>query len=149
MTNAGNTSPPEEVLVDGVVFRLVKPKHPFPPDAIKPLALHFSFSSEEEQLGKQTQRWLLSVWDLGRTQVAEAVALASTPGERIAFGLPVVSVNSITLGNDANPISIVRDVDPADKRQGASGHCGLRGLHRNRTERKALQDKLVERAYRL
>lgn len=139
------------VLNDGVVFRLAKVTNIFPADSTKPLAIHFEFSREEKDEGKKPNGlWLLSVWDRNLTSTDEARRLGSVPAERLAFALPVVGINAITLNNDTHPLWIIRDVRAGDSRRGAAGHCGLFGIHRpEKTERKALRDKVCEIAYRL
>lgn len=121
---------PDEDLTSGAVFRLAKVTPEFPPDSREPLPIHFRFSSAEEDFAASSGRWLLSVWDESRTTPSDAKAIASTPGERLAFRLRVQDVIAIKNPESNVALRVIRHPMPElVGRPGAEGHCGIAEAH--------------------
>jgi hypothetical protein len=118
---------PDDELVEGVAFRLVKITDMFPRESPRPLPKHFEFSSEECDVAEKTGRWLISVWDRARTSPDQARAVMRIPAERAAFGFDVKAVRDVEVNGCR--LSVVRDpLPPTFAGLGRSGHCGVTGL---------------------
>jgi len=128
------------ILKTGIVFRLAKITDQFPKGSTKLLASHLSL--EEEDKGK------LSVYDLARTTTDQARTLMESKADYAAHGWNVEDVHVIRLPrDDRQKLWVIRDIDHSDEREGANGHCAIVGLARPKIERKALRDKLIEKAF--
>ena len=150
------TSSDLEELEEGTVFRLTNITHSFPPSSPRPLPSHFEPSTADKERALAThQPVLVSVFDLSRTSVAQAIDLRSTVKATTAFGLEIEKVRDLGLADRPRALRVVRDpLDaPQSEAPGAEGHCGIEGLHRQKGEKKslyrALRSQLADIAFRL
>lgn len=138
--------PDSEVLV----FRLVTEEERFIPEgAPYPNGEVFVPSSGDEREAEERRCPIrVSVWDLGRTSVAQARTFRAVPKPCRAWVLPVRDVRELAEATPRPALRCVRD-PLVDGRPGTSGHCGLEGLDRRPGESKlvlkALRQQLAER----
>jgi hypothetical protein len=130
-----------EELEDGVVCRLATVKHDFPPNSSRLRFWHFELSQNDRSHAEKTGNPpRLSVFDMDRTTVAQALAIRGVEQESAAFGLRVPEIRAVrTAGLD--PLRVVRD-PPLSEMPGADGHCGIEGLARRPGDPKALVREL-------
>lgn len=140
-------------LTKGSVCRLVKLSPRFPPGSTVPRVDDFVPSTrEKEDADKRGSTPLLSVFDEERTTLDQAKNIYGSPNDSIGFGLSVKEIRKIRIPGKNSSLRVIRDPLPTEMAElpGASGHCGIEGLHRpagsRKTDYKYLRVKLVELA---
>jgi hypothetical protein len=125
----------------------------FPPGSTKPTPRAFSLSSEDlDEARIRGEPALLSVFDVSRTTVQQAMDLRGGRDPMTAFGLPVAGICAIQVPGRPR-LRVLEDPLPVEQGPGGEGHAGVEGLQRASGEAKApvkqVQMMLVDLCYRI
>lgn len=141
---------PTELGVGAVVLRFVLDESRFIPAGIPyPNGVAIEPSQEDKAHAKNTDTAVrVSVWDVTRTTVAQAVALRETSKSYRKFHLEVFDVKQASETFQNPRLRVVEDPLPPElsSHGGADGHCGIEGLDRGSTPRPVWRDMLNELA---
>lgn len=122
----------DEELERGLVFRLANIKNDFPPNSRKLQPAHLAIDDHDRQAAARKKiPPSCSVFDIERCSVSQAKVIRPSDHEALGFGLQVLEVLAIRVG-DLPGLRVFRvPLDsPASELAGANGHCGIVGLDR-------------------
>jgi hypothetical protein len=131
----------EQELIAGLIFRLANINYNFPANSPHIHIGHLQIEDEEVARAEQLRRDpMISVWDCERTTIAQVRQIRDSVAEAVAFSFDVGLIRTIrvVLPTITRLLRVFRDPldPPVSELPGASGHCGISGLHRNSGEEK-------------
>jgi hypothetical protein len=134
-----------------VTLRLVPDEPRFIPEGARfPNSLAIEPTSEDKEDARERKTPVrVSVWDLGRTTVAQACACRHTDKSQRGYSLPVVGVVKIRESFKNERLRVIEDpLEHLRDKAGGDGHCGIEGLDRAagqpRLEWRDMLDQLLQ-----
>lgn len=120
---------------DAYVFRSIKVKEHFPPDAAKPLPLAMRLTEIDIADGKERGvPALFSTWDCSMTTVAQSFVMrqktnpTAHPDDYRTVRWCAARVREIGAVELNLKLDVLHDPRPQSDGPGAAGHCGISGL---------------------
>ena len=143
--------PDLELAAGAITLRLVPNEPRFVPEGARfPNSVAIEPSSKDKEDAKRRGTPVrVSVWDRGRTTVAQAVGCRRTDKPQRAYTLPVDGVHAVRAQFANSRLRVVEDpLEELRDQAGGDGHCGVEGLDRvagqPRVDWKDMLDELVQ-----